>query len=355
MTKKKLCLCVQSLGVGGSSKVVFDLLNNWSKTDEYELYLIVFFDIIDNRYKSLLENKKIKTYFLHKKRTLDIPFMFRLRKTLKEIDPDIISTHLTCVAYLNFFVNYKKCTVYHTIHNTPESDLPSIYRRLIRKNVLKGNIKLICCHRYLKEATEKLYGVKVFAVDNGIPVNPRKPEENKKYDLLIVGRMTDVKRFDIFLKITRKILDDGIHCKSAVVGYGPEKESIIALSKELHLENNVDFFDSNQDVTELYKQSKIFVSCSTREGSPIVILEANSYGLPIIGTPVGGVPMMIKEGINGYLYDVGDVNKAALIIEKLLTSPDKLQHLSDSSYEESLKHTDKIMADEYLEIFRGQN
>ena len=354
MIKKKLCLCVQSLGVGGSSKVVFDLLNNWSKIDEYELYLIVFFDIIDDRYKSLLENKKIKTYFLHKKRTLDVPFMFRLRKTLKNIDPDIISTHLTCVAYLNFFVNYKKCTVYHTIHSTPEADLPKMYRQLINKNVKNGRIKIICCHHYLISEAEKLYGVKVYSVDNGILGGINYSYEPKRYDLLIVGRMDPIKKFDDFLKITRKILDDGVHCKSAVVGYGSEKENIVALNKELHLENNVDFFDSNQDVTELYKQSKIFVSCSTREGSPIVMLEANSYGLPIIGTPVGGVPMMVKEGINGYLYDVGDVNKAALIIENLLTSPDKLQHLSDSSYEESLKHTDKIMADEYLEIFRGK-
>ena len=347
----KLCIVIQSLDIGGSSQVVYDLINNLHDCEFIDLSLIVFFDNVDQKYANLFNLKNVKIYLLHKKRTIDIPFMFRLKKVLKLINPNIISTHLTCVAYLNFFVNYKKCKVFHTIHNTPSSDLPKIYRLLIKRNVKKGNIKLICCHEHLVPSTEKLYKVKALHVNNGIKLSDKLVEKKKIYDLLIIGRMTNVKRFDLFVTLVKKLKDMGVTIRGAMCGYGPDKDNVLKLRDEFSLVNDIDYFDNTYDVTKLYETSNIFVSCSSREGAPIVMLEANSYGLPIIATKVGGVPSMISDGVNGYLYEYGDLDHAFEIILSLLKDANKLKELKKSALLESKKHSDKIMAQKYLDIF----
>ena len=351
ISKLRLCIVVQSLIVGGSSQVVYNLIKNWSSLDYIELSLIVFFDQIDSRYDDILHLSNVKTFFLHKKATIDLRFMKRLKKTIKLINPDIISTHLTCVFYLNFFVNYKKCIVFHTIHAAPCDDLPAIYRNLIKKNIKKGNIRLICCHQSLVPHAEKIYNTKVFFVNNGIEI-PKKVERNAKiYDLLIVGRMVPIKRFDTFLYIVESLKKAGLEIKAAICGYGPEKNSILDLKHRLNLDDNVDCYDEKNDVKELYKKSKILVMCSLTEGSPIVILEANSFAIPVVATNVGSIPTMIIEGINGYTYPINDITTAVKIIYSILSNPKKLNELEKTSYEESKKHTDKKMAEQYLDLF----
>jgi len=58
---------------------------------------------------------------------------------------------------------------------------------------------------------------------------------------------------------------------------------------------------------DYYKHADIFVLPSYNEGLPMSILEAGSFGLPVISTPVGGIPEVIEDGVNGYLIEPGDI------------------------------------------------
>ena len=353
----KICFVIQSLAIGGSSQVVYDLIKNLIDHKDLQISLVVFFDQIDQRYDDLKKLPNLSIFFMSKKKGFDIPFLLRLKRRIRIINPDIISSHLTCVFYLNLIVNYKNLRIFHTIHNDPAADLPAIYRAAIRHNVRRRRIVLICCHESLVTASEHLYRVPVHAVNNGIEIpkeNEVSPILKRKNDLLMCSRLTNVKRPCVFVEIVKDLVNAGLTNVTAVVaGDGAEKEKAEALAKNLNVEKNIKFLGALSAVTHLFNDSKIFVSTSLREGAPISILEANSFGVPVVATNVQGVPYMVKNGYNGYTYDIYDYKSATEHIIKLLNNPDLLVSQSENAIRISRERTAKIMADNYLKILKA--
>jgi glycosyltransferase involved in cell wall biosynthesis len=77
---------------------------------------------------------------------------------------------------------------------------------------------------------------------------------------------------------------------------------------------------SRATVTELLQKADVFILPSYYEGMPMVILEALSAGLPVIATPVGGIPEVVRENHNGLLVEPGDIGAISKAIETLLAN-----------------------------------
>lgn len=88
----------------------------------------------------------------------------------------------------------------------------------------------------------------------------------------------------------------------------------LGLSGKCELLGNVGRDRKNQ----LLIESNVFILPSYYECLPISILEAMAAGLPIIATPVGGIPEVVKEGENGFLVLPGDINTLAERIERIV-------------------------------------
>ena len=86
---------------------------------------------------------------------------------------------------------------------------------------------------------------------------------------------------------------------------------------EFRLRPNV----SNQEKNELYMGCDIFLLPTYAEGLPNALLEAMSFGLPVITTPVGAIPEVIKDGENGFLIDPGDAKALSDRIITLIEDP----------------------------------
>ncbi|SES77323.1 Glycosyltransferase involved in cell wall bisynthesis [Methanococcoides vulcani] len=101
-----------------------------------------------------------------------------------------------------------------------------------------------------------------------------------------------------------------------------EFDKIKKYASELNIDNNTFFLGmlSKQEMVDTYKKSNIFILPSYIEGLPISILEAMAAGLPIISTPVGGIPEVIVDGENGFLITPGDSLELANKIIELIGS-----------------------------------
>ncbi len=146
-----------------------------------------------------------------------------------------------------------------------------------------------------------------------------KPSE-KKFDLLFVGRLINDKHADIVIKSTNIVKKEFNDVTCGIVGKGPEKNNLIKLTEKLNLNKNVEFLgiiESDEELLSIIKASKVFVFPSTREGVPIVLLEANACGIPVIGVrhKLTGVGEVIEDGLNGFILDSIDVD---LIAEKII-------------------------------------
>jgi glycosyltransferase involved in cell wall biosynthesis len=104
------------------------------------------------------------------------------------------------------------------------------------------------------------------------------------------------------------------------------------LAKKLGIHEAVEHLGwiSGSRKTQLLLESTVLVLPSYVEGLPMVILEALAHGLPIITTPVGGIPDVISHLKTGYLVQPGDVNELTKAIKYCLDNPKDMQFCSEN-------------------------
>lgn len=136
----------------------------------------------------------------------------------------------------------------------------------------------------------------------------------KKEDyLLYFGRLSPEKGLDTLLKaaaINRNTVK--------LVGTGPEKDNLESLADELKVK--VDFlgFKSGEELKDIIMKAKAVVIPSIwYENMPLSLLEALNLGCPVIASNIGGMPEIIKEGKNGWLFRPGDESDLADKIKDL--------------------------------------
>ncbi|MBK1879499.1 glycosyltransferase family 4 protein [Pelagicoccus mobilis] len=104
--------------------------------------------------------------------------------------------------------------------------------------------------------------------------------------------------------------------------------------KRVHLVNELPF----REVVPLYLAADIFVFCSRLESLPRSILEAFVFGLPIVTTPVNGVPEVVSENVNGFFYEAGDIEDLSSKIIYLLTNRDQFLQMRKASISQAREH-----------------
>lgn len=124
------------------------------------------------------------------------------------------------------------------------------------------------------------------------------------------------------------------------VGGNGEVDKVKNLIKEKEISDIVSYegWVSGARKVELLNASDAYILPSYKEGLPISILEAMSYGLPTISTRVGGIPEIITDGVNGYLIIPGDKDAIYASIKKLLDNPELAKQMGAKSLERVKEH-----------------
>jgi len=141
---------------------------------------------------------------------------------------------------------------------------------------------------------------------SGVPAGPQPLHD--RVNLLFLGLISDGKGiFDLLDVVaeSRSLTHNRI-CVT-IAGNG-ETDRLQQLIAERHPDGEVRFegWVSGPGKVALLNSCDIYVLPSYNEGLPISILEAISYGKPVIATPVGGVPEVVRPGFNGWLFEPGD-------------------------------------------------
>ena len=107
------------------------------------------------------------------------------------------------------------------------------------------------------------------------------------------------------------------------------------LAKSLQIESQTVFLGwvSGQNKDEIFRQASVFCLPSYAEGFPMAVLDAWAYGLPVITTPVGGIPDVAIDGENMLLFNPGDRDMLAIQLERMITNNRLREHISAASYE----------------------
>jgi len=150
--------------------------------------------------------------------------------------------------------------------------------------------------------------------------------------ILSAGLLVPIKRFELAIEAASRVLPSHPDWQWVICGDGPERERLEALIREHHLEKQVLLPGTVSDMSEMYQKAAFYVMTSEREGLPMVLLEAKSWGLPIVSFDIMTGPSdIIRDGVNGYLVDYGNVEGLADRIEFLMEHPQVCREFSDAS------------------------
>ncbi|AJD91282.1 hypothetical protein JMA_19650 [Jeotgalibacillus malaysiensis] len=126
-----------------------------------------------------------------------------------------------------------------------------------------------------------------------------------------VKRVLDV--VTVFANIQREIPS-----KLILAGDGPEMSAVLKRVDELGLKEHVLFLGKQDNLEELYSISDLMLLLSEKESFGLVALEAMACGVPCIGTDAGGIPEVVMDQKNGYVFPVGDTESMGTAAVNLL-------------------------------------
>ena len=154
--------------------------------------------------------------------------------------------------------------------------------------------------------------------------------ETTKPVLLSVGRMTEPKKYLRFLKVIKKLCNEGYEFSWHVLGNGIQKGEIEQKIKDYNLENIV-YLDGLTDNPYKYmKNCDLFVLPSGWEGFPTVTVEAKVLKCPILATDVAGIREQIVHGETGWIVDNNE-DSIYNGLKHLLENPQIIKKIKDNS------------------------
>jgi glycosyltransferase involved in cell wall biosynthesis len=142
------------------------------------------------------------------------------------------------------------------------------------------------------------------------------------HHVLVVGVLTRLKRPLDVLQAFAILKRQDADARLTLVGEAEDTEyhrEMRHFVERQHL-SDVEFAGrrSPAEIAVLMRQASVLVLASVQENSPMVIAEAMASGLPVLASRVGGVPLMVEDGVDGVLFDCGNVEQLATMLREVL-------------------------------------
>ncbi|NHV60333.1 MAG: glycosyltransferase family 4 protein [Candidatus Verstraetearchaeota archaeon] len=160
------------------------------------------------------------------------------------------------------------------------------------------------------------------------------PFNKRDIDLAFMGVLSKEKGIIEFLKTCNILKNKNVAIRVVIWGDGVLKDQVEQyinknnLSALVQLKNFVDPYN----VPKILNKIKLLVIPSYSEGLPNILLEAMACGTPVLATPVGGIPDLLKEGETGFLLKSNNPEHIAERVIELLNKPDILEKVSVTAY-----------------------
>lgn len=374
----KIVYCTPSLYIAGGVERVLTSKANYlaEQSDRYDVTIVLtdggdrppFYKLSD---KVKIVNLNIgfeemwNKSFL-KKSILYISKQRRFRKLLKEtlmeIRPDI--TISTLRREINFITDIDdgSCKIgeihinrqnYRNFPGAESNFVKDLFARWWMHRLV-GKIKRLDGFVVLTErdrqAWTEISNVKV--ISNPLPGLPEEKSTLKEKKVLCVGRYSHEKGIDQLLKAWKIVQDDCPDWQLTVVGAG-EREPYEQLARTLQLdEKRYELRGVTSNIGSEYLHSSILVCSSRFEGLPMALLEAMSYGVPVVSFDCPHGPRAIlTDGVDGLLAQNGNVSELAKALIKVMTDEELRRKLSEGALKKAEQYDISVIGKKWEQLF----
>jgi len=198
---------------------------------------------------------------------------------------------------------------------------------------------------------------KVTIIFNGVKI----PENKVVFPVMRPKKILHVTRFDyaknssVLFEIAKELKRENLLEKFVfvVVGDGPEKKKLESLVREAEIADHFLFEGFQGDMEKYYKGAFVYLSTSRWEGLPLSVLESKSYGIPQLLTNVNGNKDCVKQGKDGFLYEVTNINKCVEYLMSLSENADFWESFSVEARKNVIENYDiKFSAEKLATLYK---
>ena len=349
-----LILVISSLNPGGAERVLSTLANHWV-SQGHTVSLITFsainyapFYSLDPKinFIELGESESVTVFPLFFRRYYFIKRLFYLRKTIKRLNPDkvisfidmmnIIVLMVTRGLRVPVVISERIDPNYH-----PISKLTEWLRYRLYPFAACLVVQTESAVRYFPPYFKKFTTI----IPNPVvcPEAQKKSYANKIQYVVTVGRLDDQKGHDILIRVFAIVAQHYPELTLTLYGEGVNRKNLEALIVSLGLDQKVFLPGTTKKIQEILRDADLFVFPSRYEGFPNALCEAMAAGLPVIASNCSGNIDVVRDGIDGRLFPVDDMQSLTNIMLTLLGNPVQCEKLGCRAKEISDRfHSDRI-------------
>lgn len=327
--KKTRIVHITSSSGGGTGKHIVDLLEGLNNLDEYDLVLVYSSDRADALFNEGLKRIKTKNiacipYNVGREVNIlsDIKAFIQLYKVIKNLKPDIIHLHAAKGAFFGRIA--KVLGVSGKIIYNPHGGILHKFKEkmgflfvILEKLFVRFTDKYIAVSKYIEKQLQNDLNIpneKIFQIYNGIKFDESKRRntntgiESDMLNLLVVANFLEAKgHLNLIESIYTYIKSGKKFFNFIFLGEGVLLEKIQSKIKEYNLEDIISLKGFVLNASDYYNDCDAVIVPSLNDALPYAAIEAMYFAKPVFSTNVGGLPELVKEGITGHIFSIGNL------------------------------------------------
>ncbi|MBS1620194.1 MAG: glycosyltransferase family 4 protein [Bacteroidetes bacterium] len=265
--------------------------------------------------------------------------------------------------YIVFIISkyiFRKWVIYH-IHGGGFQEFYKssnrLGKRMVRTLLHKADL-VICISNSWLEYFKRDHGIKRIMVIPNIIDTPDKKiniKQGGRITFLFLGLVTEAKGIFDLVDVIAKNKEKYMGKIKLLVGGNGKTEKLKILIEKYEIEDIVEFLGwvKGSEKAEILNKTDVYILPSYIEGSPISILEAMSYGKPIIASNVGGIPELIKNLKNGILIEPGNFEQIENAIDWFIVNPGLIKTYGLLSEQMSREHLPENIIKRLVSVYQG--
>jgi glycosyltransferase involved in cell wall biosynthesis len=353
---------------GGVEKVMFNTVEGLRGREGLDLHVVSLSRV---KKETVVEHGDVTIHHVPQQQRFSLPTfrilsVLRARRTIRRLKPDLIHCQESGrESYIASALSFPSLATIHAVFKNEGAHYPGLKAKfrywqfgMLAQRAERGIGRFIPSSAYAADAlthlAHKLHGV----VEN--PIEQRyfeAADEPVPGRMLFAGTIYPRKGIDVLIRAAAILRDRGVDFCAHVAGGISDKEHqnmLHGMVADMKLEKNVIFrgFLSEDELTRDFKESYLVVLPSFAETSPMTVQQAMAAGKPVVGTKVGGVPMLVEDGVHGRLVDAGDHEALADALQEVLEDPARRAEMGRLAKQEATtRFSARIVGDQMMEIY----
>jgi len=329
---------IPTLGAGGAEKLVASLASG-PPHPQVTYTVVSLYARSHSDLEADLQTAGVDVQYLNKHLGIDVSVIFPLQRLMRLWRPDIVHSHLYAAKYVlaAAVLAGLRTPVVHTCHSLASHDLSGPADRAVQRLALRtSRVVVVGVSESTSKSLKDTYGLDtVPTILNGIELGrfdiPARPRGGRGLIYCDVANFSPWKGHEYLIRAFAKVHEQLSASTLLLAGNGPLLEHSRQLAQDLHLGSSVVFLGHVSDIPALLASSDVFVVPSLWEGFCLALVEAQASGLPAVVSAVGGIPEVVRAGLDGLLVPPANVNELAAAMLVLGRDRDLRQQMGQAA------------------------